>query len=815
MNGNLDIAIIGGGAVGLSVAYHLLQMGGCSVRLFEANQVGSGTSWHAAGIVGPLRSSLNMTKIAMYATHLFPELENETGQSSGYRQTGGLWLAQNHERLIELRRIHAMGCRVGLGVEMISPQEVLQVAPFLRVDDLAGALWVDEDAQVSPVDLCAAYASGIKQLGGLIEEGQPVERIETNNGRLKGITLLNGDRIDCDRVVLCAGLWSRTLAANVGVNVPLQAVEHMYVVTEPIDQLREPVPVVRDLERGVYLKGDTGKMVIGGFEKDAKIWSPASEIPADGGYLMFAEDWDQFEPFMQAAVERMPILESTGIQMFMNGPESFTPDTRPLIGETPELPGLFVAAGFNSVGVMSSAGVGRELSEWILDGRPRFDLWEVDIRRISPKWNKTKNLHLRMQEAVHTQFAMHWPLKQPEPRVGLHRSPLYERLKCAGAVFGCLPHWEVPLWYAESESERRIIHTFGEQPCWDITQREAAQMAASVALIDLSQFSKFEISGKRSLEGLQYLCAGDMDMRPGQSKYTVMLNERGGIEADVTVSRISSNSFRVVSGASTRYRDLSRMRQMLEDFDSVSIEDRTQDEAVLGVMGPLAREVLQRVFSKDLQSEKFPFGDFRKGKIGGMEVTALRRSYAGELGWEIYMQADDAMMVYDSIREAGEDFGISHLGMLALDGCRMEKGFGHWSHEWNPDVTPIEAGIEYTLGTRHRDYLGSDAIQQQKEHGVSQRLFLLEVLLQTSERPLLLHDELVLCNDEIVGLTTSGAVGPRTGKLLSFALVESEPGESFQTILDKHLQIEVAGDLYEARVLTEAPYDPDGMRMRG
>ena len=626
---------------------------------------------------------------------------------------------------------------------------------------------------------------------------------------------MNGERVNCNRVVLCAGLWSRKLAANVGVNVPLQAVEHMYVVTEPIDQLREPVPVVRDLECGVYLKGDTGKMVIGGFEKDAKIWNSVSEIPADGGYLMFAEDWDQFEPFMQAAVERMPILESTGIQMFMNGPESFTPDTKPLIGETPELPGLFVAAGFNSVGVMSSAGVGRELSEWILNGCPRFDLWEVDIRRVSPKWNETENLHLRMQEAVHTQFAMHWPLKQPEPRVGLHRSPLYERLKCAGAEFGCLPHWEVPLWYAESEPEHEIIHTFGEQPWWDITQREAERMATSVALIDLSQFSKFEITGKRSLEGLQYLCAGDMDMRPGQSKYTVMLNECGGIEADVTVSRTGSNSFSVVSGASTRYRDFSRMRQILENFDGVLIEDRTQDEAVLGLMGQLAREVLQRVFSENLQSEIFPFGQFRKGKIGGMEVTTLRRSYAGELGWEIYMQADDAVMVYDLIRQAGEDFEISHLGMLALDGCRMEKGFGHWSHEWGPDVTPIEARIEHTLGTRHRDYLGYDAIQRQKEQGVSQRLFLLEVLLQTSERPLLLHDELVLCDDDIVGLTTSGAVGPRTGKLLSFALVESEPDESFSAICDKHFQIEVAGDLYETRVLTEAPYDPDGMRMRG
>lgn len=815
VNNNIDIAIIGGGAVGLSVAYHLGRSGNCSVGLFEANQLGSGTSWHAAGIVGPLRASFNLTKIAMAATEIFPELEKTTGQTTGYRQTGGLWLAQNYARLTELRRIHAMGCRVGLGVEIISPREVAQIMPHLRVDDLAGALWVAEDAQVNPVDLCAAYAAGAKQFGVQIFENEPIRTVTTDTGRISGVLLTNGEHVDCKTVVLCAGVWSRALAAEIGVNIPLQGVEHMYVITEPIHSLSTSVPVVRDLDAGVYLKGDTGKIVIGGFEKNAKTWNPATAVPAGGGFLMFDEDWDQFEPFMSAAVRRMPDLETVGIQTFMNGPESFTPDTKPLIGEVPEVAGLYVAAGFNSVGIMSSAGVGRALAEWILQGRTRFDLWEVDVCRASPAWNDSAVLKARMHEAVHTQFAMHWPLKQPEPRAGLFRSSLFHRLAQAGAVFGCLPHWEVPLWYAENKRESEIIDSYGEQSWWPVAHREAMRMANSVALVDLSQFSKFDIVGVGAHEGLQFICTADMNMRVGQSKYTVMLNEFGGIETDVTVSRLAENHFRIVSGANTRYKDHARLCRLLESFDGVSITDQTQNEGVLGVMGPRSRELLKCILTPQSQIDSLPFGYLLSGKIDEMPVVVLRRSYAGELGFEIYLDAGHAPAVYDRILAVREGFNLSHLGMLALDGCRLEKGFGHWSHEWGPEVTPLEANLEFVLGKHKTDFLGQDAIKQQRKQGVSQRLVLFELLLVTSVRPLLLHDELVICDDEIVGLTTSGGIGPRTGKLLTFALVQCERNESFSTVIDKPYQIEVAGDLYETRVLTEAPYDPDGMRMRG
>ncbi len=815
LNDSIDIAIIGGGALGLSVAYHLGQLGDRSVCLFEANQLGSGTSWHAAGIVGPLRASLNMTRIAMAATEIFPELERITGQPTGYRQTGGLWLAQNHSRLIELRRIHAMGSRVGLGVEIISPREVAEVAPHLHVDDIIGALWVDEDAQVNPVDLCAAYAAGARKSGVQVLENEPVREIITNAGRINSIRLVTGKQVNCKTVVLCAGVWSRTLAKKIGVNIPLQGVEHMYVVTEPIRSLLDPVPVVRDLDAGVYLKGDTQKIVVGGFEKNAKTWNPPTTVPEHGGFLMFGEDWDQFEPFMSAAVHRMPALETAGIQTFMNGPESFTPDTKPLVGESPEVTGLYVAAGFNSVGIMSSAGVGRALAEWILQGRPQIDLWEVDVCRASLAWNDSTSLEARMQDAVHTQFAMHWPLKQPTPRAGLFRSPLFDRLARAGAVFGCLPHWEVPLWYTEDETETEIVHSYGEQHWWPIARREATRMANSVALLDLSQFSKFDIKGAGALPGLQYCCTAEMNMRVGQSKYTVMLNECGGIEADITVSRLADDHFRIVSGANTRYKDFARLRRMLEAIDGARITDRTQDECVLGVMGPHSRLLLNRVLTPESQIDSLPFGHFQTGRIGGMPVVVLRRSYAGELGFEIFMDATHATSIYERILVASDDLNLSHLGMLALDGCRLEKGFGHWGHEWGSEVTPIEANLKFVLGKHKTNYVGYNAIKRQREQGVSQRLVLFEVLLVSSERPLLLHDELVVCNDEIVGLTTSGGIGPRTGKLLVFAIVKCSPGESYSVIIDKPYQIDVAGDLYDVRVLSEAPYDPDGMRMRG
>ncbi len=814
MNNRAEVIIVGGGAIGLSVAYHLGVEGQRAVHLFEKNQISSGTSWHAAGIVGPLRSSLNMTRLARHAIELFPQLEQETGQSIGYRRTGGYWLAQTQERLTELRRIGAVGAAVGLDTEIISPSELSRAVTFIQTDDLAGALWVAEDAQVSPVDLCTAYAAGAKSRGVVIEEHCGVDQFIVEQNAVKGVVLEDGRRFHSDIVVLCAGLWSRDLAATAGVRVPLQAVEHMYVVTEPMNSLPDPVPVIRDLDSDLYLKGDTGKLVLGGFERNAKPWDPESAGPHIP-FLMFDEDWSHFEPIMRAGLKRVPELKNTGIHTFMNGPESFTPDTRPMIGESADVAGFYVAAGFNSVGVMSSAGVGHALAGWIQNGRPPYDLWEVDVARADPRWSDPHFLKERMREAVNDQFTMHWPLKQPRYGRDVRCTPLHGPLNKKGAVFGSMASWERPLWFAESRRDEKLIHTYKEQSWWKYTAREALRMKDRVAMADLTPFTKIELKGVGSLDAIQTLFAADMDISPDRSRYTVMLNERGGIEAEVTVLRLDGNHFRIISAAAARYRDLRLIRQLLKDYPSISIDDVTSAEAVIGVMGPQSRKLMERVTDEDCSGESFAFGDCRRMKIAGVPVVALRRSYVGELGWEIYMCSHFAEAVYEKLMACGSEFGVGHLGLLAVDGCRLEKKFGHWGHDLGPDVTPLEAGISHTVDMRKPRFLGRDALQQQIDTGINQRLILLEVVVESGERPLLLHDEPIVFEDEVIGITTSGGFGPRTGKLLSFALIRCNPEESLAHIFDNNFTIEVAGNSYDTRICPDAPYDPDGMRMRG
>ena len=538
-----DVLIVGGGAIGLSLAYHLGQIGGLTVRLLERNRLTSGTSWHAAGIVGPLRASLNLTRMAMYATELFPRLESETGQATGFRTTGGYWLAQTEQRMIELRRIAGMGRRVGLGIEFATPQDVASAVPGLETNDLAGALHVAEDAQVNPVDLCMAYAKGAKAKGVIISEGIGVASVEANAGRATGVILEDGSRIGAKSVALCTGAWTKTLAESAGAIAPLQAVEHMYIVTGSMAGLPDPMPILRDLDAGIYLKGDAGKLVLGGFEPDAKIWQPnGTDSKID--YLMFDEDWDQFAPFMEAGLHRMPLLKTTGVQTFMNGLESFTPDTKQLMGETPDVRGLYVAAGFNSIGIMSSAGAGKALAEWIAADEAPFDLWEVDIARADPQWSSQDFLADRMREAVANQFAMHWPLKQPHTGRNIRTCPLHELWAAAGGVLGITAGWERALWFAETAIEKELPDTHGPQPWWQISEREARHMATNVALLELSPFTKIDVAGSDALAVMLHLCAGDIDIEPGFAVYTVMLNQRGGVEVDITVTRLSHTQFR-------------------------------------------------------------------------------------------------------------------------------------------------------------------------------------------------------------------------------------------------------------------------------
>lgn len=793
------IIIIGGGAVGLSVAYHLACRGETDVQLLERNQLTSGTSWHAAGIVGPLRATAAMTQIASHALTLFPQLEAETGMSTGYRRTGGYWLARQPERMDELKRICAVGRHMGLTPEIITPDKV--AVPQLALHDHVGALMVPEDANVNPVDLCMAYARAAKNRGVTIREGVEVSAILRDGLQVTGVALADGSTVAADRVVLCAGAWSKHLADEIGVALPLQPVEHMYIVSEPIPGLSNPFPVVRDLDTGIYVKGDAGRLVIGGFEPNAKCWNPRGP-EGNRAYLELPEDWEQFTPFMEAALALVPALAETGIQRFMNGPESFTADTRPLVGAAPNVEGLFVAAGMNSVGIMSSAGIGKVLADWVIAGEAPSDLWGIDIARVDPLTATDTHMVARMEEAVSDLFALHWPFKQPTAGRGLRTSALHDRWAAQGAVFGLTAGWERGLWYARNESERHLIYSVGAQHWYDIAVREAAQMREGAALIDLTPFTKIDLDGPQALDVLQRLCTANINVANGTAVYTLMLNDRGGIEADVTVTRLAATHFRVVSGAATRQKDLAFLRRAARR-QHCTVSDVTEAHCVIGVMGAGARTILASLSSGDWTD--FAFSTARHVTIAGEPCLATRLSFVGELGWELMIPTSGAGRVFDVLVAAG----AKPLGHYALDACRIEKGYRHWGHDLGPDITPLEAGLAFTIDWS-KDFRGRDALLHQRSMGLDRRM----VLFDVAGHPLMLHDEPVFENGQVVGMTTSGARGARTGLTLALALIAIAEGETLAQTCARTFTVHVAGKDYAARALAKPPFDAAGERMK-
>ncbi len=806
-----EIVIIGGGVIGLGIAYHLAERGVSDVVLIERNQLTSGTSWHAAGIVGPLRASLNLTHLARYAMELFPALEEKTGQSSGYQRTGGLWLARNEDRMVELRRIAHMGEVTGMHVEMIGPSTIAERVPSLSVDELVGALWVAEDGQANPVDICAAYAKRARSAGIRIRENVGCAGFDIENGRVAGVRLTTGETIRCGKVINAAGAWARDVGALAGVPVPLQAVEHMYVVTEAIPGLEQPFPIVRDLDEGVYIKGDSGKLVLGGFEPDAKLFQTKS-VQGEQPFLEFPEDWEQFEPFMTAGLNLVPKLADAGIRHFMNGPESFTPDTRPLMGESPYLRGFYVAAGFNSTGMMSSAGAGRAMAEWVLDGEPGLDLWALDIARFDRSAGSKYFAGKRMEESVADLFRMHWPYKQAKAGRDVRRSAFHRQFAEMGAVFGAPTGWERPLWFAADETERDFRYAMGEQHWWAAAAREAKAMAEGVGLFELSPFTKIDVQGRDALALLDYLCANRIDVPDGKAVYTQMLNARGGIEADVTVTRFGERHFRVTSGAATRQKDVAWIGRHAEDRGlEVVVSDVTSSEAVLAVMGPQARALLQSLTDDDLSDAAFPFSTSRRIDIGMVNLRATRVSFVGELGFELYVATEFAEQLLSTVTEAGKAHGLVACGHYALDGCRLEKGYRHWGHDIGPKETPLEAGLGFAVAWKKSGFLGEEALRRQKADGVTKRLMHFAV---DGANPLLLHDEPIYRDGRFAGLTTSGGQGFRTGLALCLGYIACAPGEPREALLTSSYEIAIAGQRHHLRPLAEAPYDAAGTRLR-
>ena len=806
------VVVIGGGVSGCSVAYHLAKLGWTDVVLLERKQLTCGTTWHAAGLVGQLRGTQNMTRLAKYSTDLYAALERETGMATGFRQTGSISVALTEHRREELARSAALAKAFGVEAEPLSPGEIAGKYPHLNLDGVVSGVWLPKDGQADPANIALALARGARDRGARIVEGVSVERVTTAKGRVTGVDWVRGEDRGCiaaEMVVNCAGMWGRDLARANGVTLPLHACEHFYIVTEAIPGL-ETLPVLRVPDECAYYKEDAGKMMLGAFEPKAKPWG-MDGIPADFCFDQLPEDVDHFEPILAAAVERMPMLAEAGIHSFFNGPESFTPDDRYYLGEAPELAGYWIAAGYNSIGIVSSGGAGMALAQWMHDGEPPFDLWEVDIRRAQPFQRNRRYLRERVSETLGLLYADHFPHRQPETARGVRRSPLHEHLKARGAVFGETAGWERANWFATEGQTPAYSYDWKGQNWFDNHRAEHMALREGVGLLDMSSFGKIRIEGRSALALVEHLCANRIDAPEGRIVYTQMLNARGGIECDLTVTRLSETVFLLVVPAATTRRDLAWIRRHATAFDAV-VTDVTAAEAVLPLMGPKARAVLEACSPDDVSNDAHPFGMAREIEIGMGLARAHRVSYVGELGWELYVSADMAAHVFETLMEAGAPHGLKLCGLHAMDSCRIEKAFRHYGHDITDEDHVLEAGLGFAVKTDKGDFIGREAVLRKREAGLSRRL--MQFRLADPSRHLF-HTEPILRDGAVIGYLTSGGYGHALGAAVGLGYVPCvAPGESAADMLASDYEIEIAGQRVAAQASLKPLYDPASERPR-
>ena len=802
--------IIGGGVSGCSVAYHLAKMGWTDVVLLERKQLTCGTTWHAAGLIGQLRANQNMTRLAKYSADLYVRLEAETGVATGMKQNGSISVALTGERQEELMRQAGLARAFGVEVHEIGPNEIKAKYPHLEVGDVVGGVFLPADGQADPANIALALAKGARQHGAAIHEGVKVTAIHRNSGRVTGVSWANGTdegRIDADVVINCAGMWARDVGWMAGCTVPLHACEHFYIVTEPIEGLTQ-LPVLRVPDECAYYKEDAGKMMLGAFEPKSKPWG-MNGIPEGFCFDQLPEDIDHFEPILEMGVARMPMLGEAGIHTFFNGPESFTPDDRYYLGEHPECRGMWVAAGYNSIGIVSSGGAGMALAEWIDRGEPPFDLWDVDIRRAQPFQRNRRYLQERVSETLGLLYADHFPYRQPETARGVRRSPFHEHLKAHGACFGETAGWERPNWFAAQGQAPDYAYSWKRQNWFGNAAAEHAAVRTGVGMYDMSSFGKIRAEGPEAEATLNRICGADVAVPPGKIVYTQFLNARAGIESDVTVTRLSETAYLIVTPAATLHRDLSWLRRNPGDA-RVVFTDVTAGEGCLAVMGPKARDLLGAVSPHDWSNDGHPFGWAHEIEIGLGLARAHRVSYVGELGWELYISTDQAAHVFEILTEAGADHGLKLVGMHTMDSCRIEKAFRHWGHDITDEDHVLEAGLGFAVSKSKTDFVGRDAVMRKREAGLSRRLLQFRL---TDPEPLLYHNEPVLRDGEIVSYLTSGNYGHHLGGAIGMGYVPCA-GETAEQVLASAYEVEVAGTRVMAEVSLRPMYDPKSERMR-
>lgn len=806
------VVIIGGGVVGCSVAYHLAQLGWQDVVLLERKRLTSGTTWHAAGLIAQLRATKNMTKLAKYSQELYGNLEAETGVATGFKRCGSITVALTDERLEEISRQAAMARSFGVEAEPISPSEVKARYEHLNIDGVTGGVYLPLDGQGDPANIAQALAKGARQKGAMIREGVAVTGLATAGRRVTDVAWQAEDgstgTIAAEHIVNCGGMWGHGVGRMAGVNVPLHACEHFYIVTEAIPGLSQ-MPVLRVPDECAYYKEDAGKMLLGAFEPVAKPWT--LDIPADFEFDQLPEDFDHFEPILEAAVARMPMLAEAGIHTFFNGPESFTPDDAYHLGLAPEMDNVWVAAGFNSIGIQSAGGAGMALAQWMDAGEKPFDLGDVDISRMQPFQGNRRYLRARASEALGLLYADHFPYLQKKTARGVRRTPFHAQLLDQGAVMGELTGWERANWFAKPGQEPAYRYSWKRQNFFDNVAAELAAVRQSVGMYDMSSFGKIRVIGRDAEAFMNYVGGGNYSVALGKIVYTQFLNHQAGIEADVTVTRLGECDYLVVTPAATRLADQTWMERIAraKEFE-VTILDVTAAEGVLAVMGPRARDLLQAVSPNDFSNAANPFGTAQEIEIGMGHARVHRVTYVGELGWEVYVSADQAAHVFETLHSAGAEYDLKLCGMHMMDCARMEKGFRHFGHDITAEDHVLEAGLGFAVKKDKPDFMGRDAVLRKHDSGLSQRLLQFKL---TDPEPLLYHAEPILRNGEIVSYLTSGAYGHSLGAAMGMGYVPCQ-GEALADLLADSYEIDVAGTKVRAEVSAKPFYDPTGARAK-
>jgi 4-methylaminobutanoate oxidase (formaldehyde-forming) len=807
------VVVIGGGIIGASVAYHLTKLGITDVVVIEQGQLSSGTTWHAAGLVGQLRASESGTRLVQYSAALYQSLEAETGLATGYKQCGGVTVARTPERMVQLLRTAAQAEAFNLECEILTPAQALERYPLLEISDLQGGIWLPYDCTANPSDITQSLAKGARMNGAQVFERTRVLGITATDGSVTGVQTDKGD-IEAEIVVNCAGQWAKAIGSMCGVNVPLHSAEHFYVVTEQIEGVDRMMPILRDPDGYTYMKEEVGGLVVGGFEPVAKPWVSPDEIPYPFEFQLLEEDWDHFEILMESALHRLPVLNRTGIKKFYNGPESFTPDNQFILGEAPELKNFFVGAGFNSVGIASAGGAGRALAEWIVSGAPQADLVGVDIRRFAPFNGNKQWLRARVGEVLGLHYSVPWPNREFATARPFRQSPLHDRITAANACFGSKMGWERPNFFAPAGSEPVIEYAWGKQNWIPWVDVEQSATRNAVALFDETSFGKLLVKGVDAERLLQWLCTADVAVPVGGVVYTGALNARGTYEADVTITRVADNEFLWVTGAASVARDAAWINRHATPDMHIEVVDVSSAYAVLGLMGPNSRALLQRLSTADLSTEAFPFGTSQLIDVGFFTVRATRLTYVGELGWELYVPAEFANGVYDLLHEKGVDLGLRNAGYYAINALRLEKGYRAFGPELSPEYNPVEAGLLFACKLKSDiPFLGREALEAARLAGPKRRL--VSLVLEDPD-PMMWGGELVLRDGVAVGQVTSAAWATTTGACVALAYVWQRDGEPVDIdYLDTgRYEINVGGSIRPATLHRRSPFDPSNSRVK-